>query len=140
MNMLQSTLLSLAALAASSTTALAAPSSVPSAAIVASTFSDGAVAKAYDHCGDADLCATIDYPSGERLSFFSEGAALDQPYIVHVVRTNAQGTVFEYSRRVEIHRREQLTLDRGNVHLDIDANSDGTLHFAFNPIQKGTVQ
>jgi len=96
------------------------------------TLSDGSVARTYDHCGDADLCATIDYPSGERLSFFSEGAALDQPYILHVVHTNAKGTVFEYSRRIDQWHHERLTLDHGNVHLDIDAINDGTLHFTFS--------
>jgi hypothetical protein len=46
------------------------------------TFSDGAVAVAYDHCGDADLCAQIRYANGDQLSIYSEGAAYCQPYFV----------------------------------------------------------
>src|SRR5476649_469825 len=98
-------------------------------------LSDGAMAKVYDHCGEGDLCATIDYPNGDRLAFYSEGAALDQPYIIHVVRTNAKGTEFEYSRGVDRRHHEQLTIDRGKVHLDIDYINDGTLRFSFNQIK-----
>jgi|ERR1035437_1141847 hypothetical protein len=98
------------------------------------TLSDGSIAKVYDHCGDADLCATIDYTNGDRLSFYSEGAASGQPYVVNVVRTNTRGTVFEYSRRIDRNYHEQLTLDRGNVHLDIDYLNDGTLRFRFSQI------
>lgn len=102
------------------------------------TFSDGSVAKVYDHCGDGDLCATIDYPRDERLSFYSEGAAYGQPYLVHVVRTNARGTEFEYSRRIDRSHHEQLTLDHGNVHLDVDYINDGTLRFSFSQVRPQT--
>ncbi len=108
-------------------TLAADPAPLPNA-----TLSDGSIARVYDHCGDGDLCATIDYPSGDRLSFYSEGAAAGQPYVVHVVRTNARGTVFEYSRRIDRSYREQLTLDRGNVHLNVDYVNDGTLRFSFS--------
>jgi hypothetical protein len=99
------------------------------------TLSDGAVARVYDHCGEGDLCATISYQNGDRLAFYSEGAAIGQPYVIHVVRTNAKGTEFEYSRGVDRLHREELTIDRGRVHLDIDYISDGTLHFSFNQIK-----
>jgi hypothetical protein len=39
------------------------------------TFSGGAVATAYPHCGDSELCATITYKNGEKLQIYSEGAA-----------------------------------------------------------------
>src|SRR5476649_802011 len=39
-------------------------------------LSDGAMAKVYDHCGEGDLCATIDYPNGDR------------PAVRHSCRTN----------------------------------------------------
>jgi len=44
-------------------------------------LSDGSVATASDHCGDADLCATIAYANGDELSIYSEGAAYCQPHI-----------------------------------------------------------
>jgi hypothetical protein len=98
-------------------------------------LSDGAMAKVYDHCGEGDLCATIDYPNGDRLAFYSEGAAIGQPYVIHVVRTNVKGTEFEYSRGVDRLHHEQLTIDRGKVHLDIDYINDGTLRFSSNQIK-----
>lgn len=62
------------------------------------TFSDGAVATTYDHCGDADLCATVEYPSGEKLSIYSEGAAFCQPYMLHFVATHGGTTLYEFTR------------------------------------------
>ena len=94
-------------------------------------FSDGAVATGYDHCGEGDLSAKVVYPDGDALLFFSEGAALDQPYYAHVVRTHLKQTLFEYSRRLES-RGTILTLDHGRVHLTIYVNTDGTLHFIFS--------
>jgi hypothetical protein len=99
------------------------------------TLSDGAVARVYDHCGEGDLCATISYQNGDRLAYYSEGAAIGEPYVIHVVRTNAKGTEFEYSRKVDRSHREELTIDRGRVHLDIDYVNDGTLRFSFNQVK-----
>jgi hypothetical protein len=113
---------------------LASSAAADPAALARTTLSDGAIANVYDHCGDADLCATIDYPNGDRLSFYSEGAAYGQPYDIHVVRTHATTTIFEYSRRIDRNHHEQLTHDRGNVHLDIDYINDGTLRFSFAPV------
>src|ERR1700736_4794354 len=64
------------------------------------TFSDGAVATPTDHCGDADLCATISYPNGDNLFIYSEGAAYCQPYMLHFVRVHGNSTLFEYSRTI----------------------------------------
>jgi hypothetical protein len=94
------------------------------------TFSDGAIATAYDHCGDADLCAKIKYRDGDALLFFSEGAALNQPYVIHVVRTRQKVTMFEYSRRFE-NWGTVLTLDHGLAQLRAYLNKDGTLRFSF---------
>ena len=55
--------------------------------------------------------------------------------MIHVVRTNAKGTEFEYSRKVDRSHREELTIDRGRVHLDIDYVNDGTLRFSFNQVK-----
>ncbi len=96
-------------------------------------FSDGAIATGYDHCGEGDLCAKIVYPDGDALLFFSEGAALDQPYYAHVVRTHLKQTLFEYSRRLE-NRGTILTLDHGRVRLTVYVNADGTLHFIFSNV------
>jgi hypothetical protein len=96
------------------------------------SFSDGAIATGYDHCGEADLCAKIKYRDGDSLLFFSEGAALGQPYVVHVVRTRQKQTLFEYSRRLE-NVGTSLTLDHGLVRLMAYLNKDGTLRFTFVP-------
>jgi len=110
------------------------------------TFSDGAVATAYDHCGDADLCATIAYPSGELLSIYSEGAAYCQPYLLHFVRAHAGVTEYEFTRTLNHdpvssnafgthcgnNQATQMTLDRGFVHLTVDEYTDGSLRFMFS--------
>ncbi len=109
------------------------------------TFSDGSIATTYDHCGDADLCATIAYPNNERLAIYSEGAAYCQPYQVHFVRTHGTSTIYEFSRtlnhdaptagafgsRCGNNQPTQMTLDRGLVHLTIDEYTDGSLRFIF---------
>jgi len=111
------------------------------------TFSDGSVAKTFDHCGDSDLCATIDYPDGDRLFFFSEGAAFCQPYILHFVRMHGTLTVYEFSRTLNhdpvvsnafgTHcgntQATQMTMDHGLVHLTVDEYTDGSLRFVFSP-------
>jgi hypothetical protein len=97
------------------------------------TLSDGSLATGYDHCGEADLCAKIRYRDGDALLFFSEGAALGQPYVVHVVRTRQKQTLFEYSRRLE-NVGTVLTLDHGLARLTAYLNKDGTLRFTFVPL------
>jgi len=97
------------------------------------TLSDGAVATGYDHCGEADLCARIKYRNGDSLLFYSEGAALDQPYVVLVVRTHQNQPFFEYARRLE-NRGSVLTLDRGRAQMSAYLNKDGTLRFSFAPV------
>jgi hypothetical protein len=62
------------------------------------TFSDGAVAIAFDQCGDADLRATIAYPNQDMLSNYSEGAAYCQPYLRHFIRVHGSATIYEFSR------------------------------------------
>jgi hypothetical protein len=114
------------------------------------TFSDGSIATPFDHCGDADLCATIAYPNGDTLSLYSEGAAYCQPYLVHFVRVHDSKTLFEYSRalnhdavtqsafgvRCGNNKATQMTLDRGLVHLTVDEYPDGSLRFEFQTIDK----
>jgi hypothetical protein len=97
------------------------------------TLSDGAIATAYDHCGEADLCAKIQYSSGDALLFYSEGAGLGQPYVIHVIRTHQKQTFFEYSRRLE-NIGTVLTFDHGQARLSTYLNRDGTLRFAFQPL------
>jgi hypothetical protein len=110
------------------------------------TFSDGAVATSFDHCGDADLCATITYANGDELSIYSEGAAYCQPYILHFVRVHAPTTIYEFSRTLNHdpvttnafgthcgnNQATQMTLDRGLVHLTVDEYADGSLRFIFS--------
>ena len=111
------------------------------------TFSDGAIATTNDHCGDADLCATITYADGDKLSIYSEGAAYCQPYMLHFVKTHDASTVYEFSRTLNHdavtasafgvscgnNRATQMTLDHGLVHLTVDEYSDGSLRFIFSP-------
>jgi len=120
--------LAAAALALCSTAASNAASDTPATV----TLTDGAVASGYDHCGEADLCAKITYRDGDALLFFSEGAGLGQPYVVHVVRTRQKQTLFEYSRRLE-NVGTTLTLDHGKARLNVYLNKDGTLRFGFAP-------
>jgi hypothetical protein len=95
-------------------------------------FSDGSVATTYPHCGDSELCATIAYPNGETLRIYSEGAAENQPYLLHFVRLSASGsTIYEYSRIIYIELRTVLTMDRGAVQMMVAPNSDGTLSVTF---------
>src|ERR1700676_2392559 len=69
---------------------------LPSPSVI--QFSDGSTATPFDHCGDTDLCATVQYPSGDTLSIYSEGAAKCQQYMVHFVRVHSQSTLYEFSR------------------------------------------
>lgn len=112
------------------------------------TFSDGSVATTFDHCGDADLCATIDYPNGDKLSIYSEGAAKCQPYMLHFVMIHGTSTLYEFTRtfnhdaittnafRVHCGNNlaTQMTLDHGLVHLTVDEYTDGSLRFVFSPL------
>ena len=110
------------------------------------TFSDGSVATPLDHCGDADLCATIAYPNGDSLLMYSGGAALCQPYTVHFVRVHGGATLFEYSRPLNHDiphdapfggrvcgntQATRMTFDHGLVHLTVDEYKDGSLRFVF---------
>ena len=62
-------------------------------------FTNGAVATAYDHCGDMDLCAKLVYSNGNVLSIYSEGAAYCQPYELHFVYADGSNkTLFQFSR------------------------------------------
>jgi hypothetical protein len=74
----------------------------------ANYLSDGSVATTFDHCGDADLCATIDYKNGEKLSIYSEGAAYCQPYMLHFVTVRGVSTLrihaYAESRRGHLER------------------------------------
>jgi hypothetical protein len=110
------------------------------------TFSDGAVATTFDHCGDADLCATIADTNGDKLYIYSEGAAYCQPYLLHFVKAHTDTTIFEFSRvlnhdRITTtafgtscgnNRATQMTLDHGLVHLTVDEYTDGSLRFIFS--------
>jgi hypothetical protein len=99
-------------------------------------LSDGALATAYDHCGEADLCAKIKYANGDALLFYSEGAALGQPYYLLAVRTHAKQTFFQYARRLE-NIGTQLTLDHGLATLNVYLNKDGTLRSIFTATKRG---
>jgi hypothetical protein len=115
------------------------PSSAPM------TLSDGAVATTFDHCGDADLCATITYPEGAKLFIYSEGAAYCQPYMLRFVLTRGTQTEYEFTRALNHdparatafgvscgnNQATQMTLDHGLVHLTVDEYSDGSLRFVF---------
>jgi len=111
------------------------------------TFSDGSVGKVYDHCGDTDLCASIDYSNGDKLSIYSEGAAYCQPYFLDFVRTSGTNTVFSYSRGINHDpmkgshcgrtQTTQMVMDRGFVHLTVFENSDGTLRLVFSKTAQG---
>ncbi len=126
---------------------LAANESIPPV-----TFSDGAIATAWSHCGDTDLCATIQYTDGEKVSIYSEGAALCQPYLLHFVRTSGDKTVYEYSRTIN-HSipttsllgvncgrslATQMVLDHGLVHMTVVEEHDGTLTITFSVAQPRT--
>jgi len=120
----------------------AAPSSAPL------TFSDGAVATTNDHCGDADLCATISYTNGTKLFIYSEGAAYCQPYMLHFVSVKGPATLYEFSRTLNHdpvttsgfgthcgnNQATQMTLDHGLVHLTVDEYTDGSLRFLFSTL------
>lgn len=111
------------------------------------TFSDGSVATVTDHCGDTDLCATVTYPNGDKLSIYSEGAAHCQPYMLHFVRVNGSTTIYEYSRTINHDapsgnafgttcghsQATQMVMDHGLVHLTVTENKDGTLRLVFSP-------
>ena len=105
-------------------------------------LTNGAVATAYEHCGDMDLCAKIVYPNGDLLSVYSEGAAYCQPYFLHFVFADVSGkTLFEFSKALNhTHAKDagcgrtvstEMVLDRGYVHMLVDENPDGTINAAF---------
>jgi len=111
------------------------------------SFSDGAKAYAYGHCGDSDLCAAVDFPSGDHLAIYSEGAARCQPYLLHFVRTNSTTTVYEYSRAIN-HTPvsnmscgrsldTQMVMDHGLIHMTVNENTDGTLSIVFSLTKQG---
>jgi hypothetical protein len=106
-------------------------------------LTNGALANAYDHCGDMDLCAKIVYDSGNVLSVYSEGAAECQPYFLHFVFADAGGkTLFEFSKALNhTHAKDagcghtvstEMVLDRGYVHMTVAENGDGTLNATFS--------
>jgi hypothetical protein len=110
------------------------------------TFSNGAVATTFDHCGDADLCAEVAEQGGDKLDIYSEGSAYCQPYLVHFVKVRNAVTLFEFSRALNHdpvtssafgtscgnNRATQMTLDHGLVHLTVDEYGDGSLRFIFS--------
>ena len=110
------------------------------------TFSDGAVATSFDHCGDTDLCATIKYANGDVLSIYSEGAAYCQPYQIDFVRVNGTATIYEYTRVMNHDaprptafgvgcghsQTTQMVMDHGLVHLTVSEDTDGTLKLVFS--------
>jgi hypothetical protein len=110
-------------------------------------LTNGATAVSYDHCGDNDLCARINYPDGTALSIYSEGAALCQPYNLHFVQADSSGkTLYEFTRAIN-HTipkgfscghtvSTEMVLDRGYVHLLVTENPDGTLNLSFSAIPK----
>lgn len=110
-------------------------------------LANGAMAVSYNHCGDNDLCARINYQDGSVLSIYSEGAALCQAYYLHFVQSDSTGkTLYEFSKPVN-HTNEkgvscghtvstQMVLDRGDVHLSVTENPDGTLNLTFSAIPK----
>lgn len=110
-------------------------------------LTNGAVGVSYNHCGDNDLCAQITYQDSRVLSIYSEGAALCQPYFLHFVQSDASGhTVYEFSRAINHTEARgvscghtvatQMVLDRGDVHLSVTENPDGTLNLTFSAIPK----
>ena len=110
-------------------------------------FSDGSIAMSQDHCGDTDLCATVMYPNGDKLSVYSEGAALCQPYMVNFVRTHGTVTMYQFTRTLNHEEGNtsgfgsrcgeslttQMVMDHGLVHMTISENHDGTLKVVFAP-------
>jgi hypothetical protein len=94
-------------------------------------LSDGAAATSYPHCGDADLCATIEYKNGDVLEVYSEGAEANQPYVLLFVKVHGPMTVYQYSRVVGF-LPAILTMDRGLVHLTVYQNHDGTISLEFS--------
>ena len=110
-------------------------------------LTNGATAVSYDHCGDNDLCARINYQDGGALSIYSEGAALCQPYNLHFVQSDASGkTIYEFTRAINHTLPKgfscghtvstEMVLDRGYVHLLVTENPDGTLSLNFSAIPK----
>jgi len=106
-------------------------------------LTNGAIATAYDHCGDMDLCARIAYDDGNVLSVFSEGAAECQPYLMHFVfADSASKTLYEFSRSLNhTHAKDagcghtvatEMVLDRGYVHMLLSENPDGTITASFS--------
>jgi hypothetical protein len=105
-------------------------------------LTNGAVATAYNHCGDMDLCARIAYDSGNALSIYSEGAAECQPYFLHFVYADKAKTLFEFSRALNhTHAKDagcghtvstEMVLDRGYVHMLVTENPDGTINISFS--------
>ena len=118
------------------------------------TFSDGAVATPYDHCGDGDVCATIAYSNGNLLSIYSEGAAYCQPYFLHFVLTHGEHTIYEFTRMINhdvvkpgmIGTRcgnshaTQMTMDHGLVHMTVDERLDGSLWTTFSQTKQALPQ
>jgi hypothetical protein len=110
-------------------------------------LSSGATAVSYNHRGDNDLCAQITYPDGRTLSIYSEGAALCQPYNLHFVQSDSNGkTLYEFTRAIN-HTipkgfscghtvATEMVLDRGDAHLSVTENPDGTLNLTFSAIPK----
>jgi hypothetical protein len=111
------------------------------------TFSDGSKATTYDHCGDSDLCADVDFPNGDHVAIYSEGAARCQPYVLHFVRTHGATTIYEYSRVINHTPPSgiacgrsldtQMVMDHGLIHMTVDENTDGTLSVVFSLTKQG---
>jgi hypothetical protein len=103
-------------------------------------LTDGTVGQSVDHCFTTDLCALIQYPSGEQLAIYSEGAASCKPYVVRFVRTSFNRAIYGFSRALDydrprgsrcIHTRStHIAIDGGRIRLVISKNADGTLRFS----------
>jgi hypothetical protein len=105
-------------------------------------FIDGSMSQAVDHCASFDLCARIMYTDGTQLSIYSEGAAYCQPYVLNVIRTAGERTVYSISRNVDHDppggfgcghsRTTRILVDDGRAALLVSENVDGTLRFHFS--------
>jgi hypothetical protein len=105
------------------------------------TLADGTLAQAVDRCYPTDLCALIQYPNGDQLAIYSEGATYCEPYVAYFARTNLNRTIYGFSRvldhdrppgsRCARTRATHILVDGGRVNLTVLKNADGTLRFSF---------
>lgn len=97
-------------------------------------FSGGTVSQVSGKCDTTDLCASIDYPNGDRVAIYSEGGTRCDRYMLYITRTDPGRTVFAFSRSVASlcgNAVATLSMDAGRIRLAISRNADGSLKFAF---------